>query len=171
MGSKNKKSIANRTKLKSAYPGGIDAVMDRMAVRRVPLDRVDGEGLPPLDVDLNAFTESLVIHPDKDPDEAKPFRSDYHRKRHALRCEFTDAPELAFLNGFLISHLRKSVWPDHAPDLFQRLWTEHGEFLIQHLDQPLVGFDDHHLWRPRCQPNPTQPWTVDGRAVWHDETL
>ncbi len=148
MSKKDKKTSTKKKTSKPAYPGGIDAILDRMAVRRVPFDRAPREGLPPLDIDLAPLTTKSVKHPDNDPREARPFRSDFHRKRYALRREFIDAPELVFLNGFLISHLRKTSWPQDAPALFQRIWAEHGDFLIQHLDQrwlvsTIITFGDH----------------------------
>ncbi|MBV2360588.1 glycosyltransferase family 2 protein [Thalassococcus sp. CAU 1522] len=130
------------------YPGGIEAVLTQMEGRRDGFDYAPGETLPPHDLDLVPLLEQRVKHPSQDPDEQGPFRSSYHRKRYSLRKEFEGEPELCFLNGLLIAHLRKRVWPDHAPALFRRLWAEHADFLIARLDarwlvSSVTTFGDH----------------------------
>lgn len=97
-----------------SYEGGFQQILDRMDGRRDPFSYAAGECLPPVDLDLAPLKSTKVGDPDADSAEAPPFRSSYHRKRHALRREFIDAPEICFLNGLLISHLRKRSWPDHA---------------------------------------------------------
>lgn len=139
-----------------AFPGGMDAILEQMDARRDAFDYAPGEKLPDLDVDLVSLRTKWVNDPDSNLDEAlegdlpegRPIRSGYHRKRHTLRKEFTGESELAFLNGLLIAHLRKSTWPDHAPALFQRLWAEHGDFLIKVLNKrwlvsAITTFGDH----------------------------
>ncbi|EPX80486.1 glycosyltransferase family 2 protein [Salipiger mucosus] len=130
------------------YPGGIDGVLTRMEGRRDPLTLAEGEGLPPADLDLAPLTRQRVGDPDADPAEAPPFRSGHHRKRHAIRRELTGASELCALHGLLIAHLRKRDWPAQAPALFRRLWAEHPDHLLQHLDprwlvSAVTTFGDH----------------------------
>ncbi len=132
------------------YPGGMKAVLAQYEGRRDAFDYAPGDALLPLDTDLAPFATQTVTDPDDDPAEAPPFRSSYHRKRHALRREFIGQSELAFLNGLLIAHLRKRAWPDHAPALFQRLWAEHGDHLLAALDQrwlvsAITTFGDHGI--------------------------
>ncbi|SFD82335.1 Glycosyl transferase family 2 [Roseivivax sediminis] len=123
-------------------------LLSRMEERRAPLSFAPGEALGSLETDLAALADAVVCDPDTDPGEAPPFRSDHHRKRHALRKEFTGQSELACLNGLVIAHLRKRDWPDHAPALFQRIWTEQGADLTETLDprwlvSSLSTFGDH----------------------------
>ncbi|UMA65691.1 glycosyltransferase family 2 protein [Roseivivax marinus] len=130
------------------YPGGIDAVLTQMEGRRDPFTYAEGEGLPPLDLRFAPLRDRIVGDPDADAAEAPPFRSSYHRKRHALRRELTGQSELVFLNALLISHLRKRSWPTHAPALFRRLWAEEGAHLIERLDprwlvSSVSTFGDH----------------------------
>ncbi|SIS70712.1 Glycosyl transferase family 2 [Roseivivax lentus] len=140
--------MAARTSKSPSYPGGIDAVLTQMEGRREPLSHAEGEGLPPLDIDLKALKKAIVPNPADDPAEQPPFRSSYHRKRFALRQEFTGKSELACLHGLLVAHLRKRAWPDHAPALFRRLWAEEADFLLAALDarwqvSAVTTFGDH----------------------------
>ncbi|MDA7426629.1 glycosyltransferase family 2 protein [Thalassococcus lentus] len=130
------------------YPGGIKAVLSQYEGRRDAFDYAPGEALPDADIDLTPLSGEIVADPDLDPAEAAPFRSSYHRKRHALRKELTGLSELCYLNAMLISHLRKRSFPAHAPALFNRLWAEHGDHLRSHLDQrwqvsAITTFGDH----------------------------
>ncbi len=132
----------------STYPGGMPALLAQMEGRRNPFTYAEGEGLPPVDADLAPLAGQIVGDPTQDADEAPPFRSSYHRKRFALRDEFEGESELCFLNGLLISHLRKRSWPDAAPVLFQRLWAEHGRHLLERLNprwlvSSVTTFGDH----------------------------
>lgn len=132
------------------YPGGIAAILTQMDGRRDAIDYALGEALPPYDTPLTELATQIVTDPDVDPAEAPPFRSSYHRKRHALRRELTGRSELVFLNALLIAHLRKRDFPSHAPALFQRLWTEQGEALLEQLDprwlvSSVTTFGDHGL--------------------------
>ena len=132
------------------YPGGIAAILTQMEGRRDALDFAPGEALPPMDTPLAGLAAQIVPEPDADPAEAPPFRSNHHRKRHALRRELTGRSELVFLNALLIAHLRKRVFPAHAPGLFQRLWAEEAPALLQQLDprwlvSSVTTFGDHGL--------------------------
>jgi hypothetical protein len=133
---------------KPIYEGGIDAVLAQYEGRRAAFTYAPGEALAPLDSDLSALADRTVADPATDPDEQPPFRSSYHRKRFALRQEFTGASELGFLNGLVIAHLRKRDWPEHAPALFQRIWVEQGPHLLERLDprwlvSAVTTFGDH----------------------------
>ncbi|MDJ0822407.1 MAG: glycosyltransferase family 2 protein [Paracoccaceae bacterium] len=130
------------------YPGGIQALLAQYEGRRDPFDHGPGEGLPDPDIPLAPLTQSRVTDPGEDANEKPPFRSHYHRKRFTLRQEFIGLSEASFLNGLLISHLRKRAWPDQAPILFQRLWAEQGAHLITELDprwqvSSITTFGDH----------------------------
>lgn len=116
------------------YPGGISAVLAQWDGRRDPIDFGPGEALPAPDIALDPLTTQIVADPDSDPGEQTPSRTSYAWKRRALRREFTGQPELCFLNGLLITCLRKRAWPDSAAALFQRLWAEQGAFLLAHLN-------------------------------------
>ncbi|MFD1343802.1 glycosyltransferase family 2 protein [Litorisediminicola beolgyonensis] len=132
------------------YPGGISAVLAQMEGRRDPITYGPGEALAPLDTDLAALRGCIVSEPADDPDEAPPFRSAYHRKRFELRREFTGGAELGFLHGLVVAHLRKRSFPDHAPALFQRLWAEEADTLLEGLDSrwlvsAITTFGDHGM--------------------------
>ncbi|WP_226625430.1 glycosyltransferase family 2 protein [Alloyangia pacifica] len=132
------------------YPGGIAAILTQMEGRREALDFAPGEALPPYETPLAGLSAQIISDPDADPAEAPPFRSNHHRKRHALRRELTGRSELVFLNALLIAHLRKRAYPAHAPALFQRLWTEEGAALLEQLDprwlvSSVTTFGDHGL--------------------------
>lgn len=130
------------------WPGGIAAVLTQMEGRRDALAYAETETPPAADLDLAPLAARIVVDPDDDPAEAPPFRSSYHRKRHALRKELTGASELVFLNGLLIAHLRKRDFPAHIPALFHRLWAEQGTHLLDRLNQrwlvsAITTFGDH----------------------------
>ncbi|MDC0737012.1 glycosyltransferase family 2 protein [Cognatishimia sp. SS12] len=125
------------------YPGGYDKLMERAESRREPLDYAEGEALAPLDTDLAALCTT--------PTAASPRKaggSSYAAKKHTLEQEFDGQPALLALHGLVISNLRKTDFPDHAPALFQRIWAEHGDFLIAHLPlrwlvSAITTFGDH----------------------------
>ncbi len=130
------------------YPGGIHAVLSQMEGRRDGFSFAPGEALPCLDTDLVPLLAKTVTEPARDPAENDKVRSSYHRKRFALRQEFTGASEICFLNGLLIAHLRKRDFPVHAPALFHRLWAEQGGFLCSTLNarwlvSSVTTFGDH----------------------------
>ncbi|WP_419409094.1 glycosyltransferase family 2 protein [Primorskyibacter sp. 2E107] len=124
------------------------ALLAQYETRRDAFSYAPGEGLPPAGIDLAPLAEQVIADPEKDPREAAPFRSSYHRKRFALRQELTGLSELAYLNGILIAHLRKRTWPEQAPALFVRLWADHAAHLIEQLDarwlvSAITTFGDH----------------------------
>ena len=101
--------------------------MQRARMRRAPMSMEDGEDLPGLDADLHAMRTELTI--------AEPLKSDssFAKKTRQLQQEFEGQPQLCWLNGFVIANLRKEDQPDHAVELFQKIWAEHSEFLLQWL--------------------------------------
>lgn len=127
------------------YPNAPDTLIARWQERRAPLDFGPGEALPALDADLVALAERPVADPGAD----RPRRaSGYAVKHHALARELAGQPELVLVHAQLISCLRKRGWPDHAPALFLRLWTEQPDWLIAHLPDrwkvsAAITFADH----------------------------
>lgn len=136
--------------MKDRSARGIPALLTQYEARRDPIDCAPGEALPEADADLARLTRTIVEDPDEDPDFAPPFRSGFHRKSHAIRKELQGLSELCSLHGLLVAHLRKRGFPDHAPYLFHRLWDEHADHLLEHLDSrwlvsAITTFGDHGL--------------------------
>ncbi len=112
------------------YPDAPDGLIERWSKRRGPVNYGQGEGLPPLDIDLAMLAEQMVPEGDTPPAHRL---SDYKRKLWQLRMELRGKSELAVLNADLIVHLRRATFPDHAPALFSRIWIEHGRSLRDEL--------------------------------------
>ncbi len=117
-------------------------------MRRTPLTFAEGETLSGLDTNLKQLCTSVTI--------AEPLKSDsgYAKKRRDLQLEFEGEPEICFLNGLVIANLRKNEFPDHAPALFQKIWTEHGDFLLRRLPlrwlvSTITTFGDHGVTEAR----------------------
>lgn len=124
------------------YQGGYGALLKRIQGRTAPLEFAAGEALPSLDEDLTPLRTQVTI-PDK-PDNG----STYAVKRWRLQSEFEGQPELLPLHGLVIANLRKDGFPDHTPALFQKLWAEHGDFLLRRLPlrwlvSAVMTFGDH----------------------------
>ncbi len=109
------------------YPGGFQPLMQRANLRREPLNYAEGEALVGLETDLESLLTSVTF---VDPPKSD---SAYAAKCHYLQKEFQGQPEICYLNALVIAHLRKNEFPDHAPALFQRIWAEHGDFLLRRL--------------------------------------
>ncbi|MFP7673298.1 glycosyltransferase family 2 protein [Marivita sp. S0852] len=127
-----------------AYPQGLTGILDQMNARRAPLGFAPGEALPPLDCDLDKLAATTVEVP---PSSTKK-RSDHARKSWEIANELKGQNALLHLNGLLIAHLRKRSQPAHTADLFQRLWAEHSDLLLQKMDlrwkvSSLTTFGDH----------------------------
>jgi hypothetical protein len=134
----------------SAPPSDIAQIIAQYDARRAPFDYGEGEGLPEADVALSPLCLRIVGDPSKDPRLAPPIRSSFHRKEIAIREELQGLSELCSLHALLISHLRKRSFPDQTPYLFHRLWDEHADHLIEHLDSrwlvsAVTTFGDHGL--------------------------
>ena len=127
------------------YPGGFAAILTQMEGRLDPFTYEDGEGLPPLDVDLAALKQARVDGRALEVDGSK---STYARKLRELSDEFDGMPALLLLHGLLVAHLRRRTAPDHAAPLFLRLWAEESDWLMQRLDarwlvSAATTFGDH----------------------------
>lgn len=124
------------------YQGGYDALLKRVSSRRAPLVYGEGEALPDLDEDFLPWRTSLSFPTQlQDP-------TSFAQKRYNLQTEFKDQPDLLWLHGLVIANLRKDAFPDHTPQLFQKLWSEHGDFLISRLPlrwlvSAIITFGDH----------------------------
>ncbi|MGR3493259.1 MAG: hypothetical protein ACU0DW_14465, partial [Shimia sp.] len=120
---------------------GLEELQRLAENRRWPFD--DTDILPPADCDFAPF-------------KARPTERNAPRKNTQsaitkmaeLSEEFEGQPELLTLHGLLIALLRHDNPPPKAALLFQRLWAEEGEWLIEHLDlrwkiSAVATFRDH----------------------------
>ena len=140
--------MSSRDNSTPTYPGGIQAVLQQMEGRRAPLTFAKGEALMPLDCDLQDMRAQTVADPETDTAYKRPFKSEHHRKGFEVRRELKGSSELSALHGLVIAHLRKRDFPEHAPALFQRLWAEEHDHLLQQLDarwlvSAITTFGDH----------------------------
>lgn len=127
------------------FPGGIRTLLPHYQKRRALLTHGPGEDLPPLDVDFAPLARQ-PLPPQENPRPEGLSR--VAKKRHMLLGELAGQTELALLHGLLVSHLRKHTYPDHAPALFRRLWSEQEEWLLDHLPtrwliSAVITFADH----------------------------
>lgn len=113
------------------YPGGAHGVIARYESRRDPLvfSRVE---LPPADADLAALRDHVVPAGYAAP--PPPRSGSFLVKSARIAREFIGNSELAFLNALLIANLRKRSQPPQCAPLFQRLWAEESDHLIDALD-------------------------------------
>ncbi|WP_319824191.1 glycosyltransferase family 2 protein [Thalassovita sp.] len=130
---------------KQTYPGGFRAIVSQMEKRQDPLVYLDGEALPPLDADLQQIKTRTV---QKGAAELGRSRSTYARKYRELAKQFHGQSGLLHLHGLLIANLRRKGQPEHTAALFNRLWAEEPEFLLDHLDarwlvSAVTTFGDH----------------------------
>ena len=112
--------------------------------RRTRLSFAPGEALPSLQVDLGPFVTGVIGPP------SGPATSGHAKKKQELQAELAGKPRICLLHGLLVAHLRKRRFPRHAPDLFQRLWREQSEVLLQNLDlrwqvSAATTFGDHGM--------------------------
>ncbi len=127
------------------FPGGTRNLLPQYQKRRSLLTHHDGEELPALDVDFKILaTQPLPPQINPRPEGL----SRVAKKRHMLLGELPGQTELALLHGLLVSHLRKHTYPDHAPALFRRLWTEQEDWLLDHLPKrwlisAIITFAEH----------------------------
>ncbi len=127
------------------YPRAPESLFTLWMKRRRALDFAEGEALPPLHVDLKALLAATV--PAAGPPPPGP-ASLHALKLREIRALLAGQSELAALNAILISHLRKAEFPEHAPALFRRIWTEEGDALRAHLPirwliSSVITFGEH----------------------------
>jgi hypothetical protein len=130
--------------VRPTYPRAPDSLISHWDKRRGPMRPDKGEGLAALDIDLAGLIATTVAPPPPLPQGA----SRYAEKEHELRTELAGQSELVWLHGFLIAHLRKRRFPDHAPQLFRRLWAEQSPYLIETLSarwliSAVITFGEH----------------------------
>ena len=128
-----------------SYPDAPQRIIDLWMSRRRRMSFGPGEALPPPEVDLAALMATPVT--ESPPKPAGPM-SLHGEKLHAIRAQMAGLSELAVLNAILISHLRKTGYPRHAPALFRRIWVEHGAALAAELNgrwliSSIITFADH----------------------------
>jgi hypothetical protein len=130
---------------KTTYPGGFPAILAQMEGRRDPFTYHEGEALAPLETDFAALKQQYML---AEAPEMGDSRSGYARKYRALAEEFAGRSALLHLHGLLIAHLRRRAQPSHTAALFQRLWAEEADYLMDHLDarwlvSAATTFGDH----------------------------
>jgi len=124
------------------YPGGIASLLPQYQERRALLT---GPDLSPQDVDFKALAAMPL------PAQELPRPDGLTRvakKRHMLLGELAGHSELTLLHGLLISHLRKHTYPEGAPALFLRLWSEEEAWLLDYLPtrwliSAVITFSEH----------------------------
>ncbi|MCA0921031.1 glycosyltransferase family 2 protein [Pseudooceanicola nanhaiensis] len=125
--------------------GGFGRVLTRMESRSDPFRYGADESLPPADMDLRPLlTERIGVT----PAALEVSRSSFAYKCRELMEEFRGEPALLWLHGLLIANLRRRGQPEQAAPLFQRIWAEHGGFLIDRLNSrwlvsAVTTFGDH----------------------------
>jgi hypothetical protein len=112
------------------YDGGAEALISQWEVRRAPIRARSGEGLPNLEVDLDALEAKRIVLPGVEPAASA---SGYAKKQYALMKDLDGLSSLALLNAIVIAHLRKREYPSHGPALFRRIWAEKGHALLAEL--------------------------------------
>jgi hypothetical protein len=132
---------------KTTYANGFDGVIAQMEKRMAPIAYGEGEQPFALDMALAPLRDKPMHH---EAAELGRSRSDYARKYRELAREFHGRPALLHLHGLLIAHSRRQEQPLHFPALFARLWDEHADFLLEHLDarwlvSAATTFGDHGL--------------------------
>lgn len=133
------------TKPGPIYDRAPDSLIAHWDKRRVPMRPDEGEGLPGLEVDLaGLMARALPPAPAPLPEGA----SRHAMKEHELRVELAGQSELVLLHGLVIAHLRKRRFPDHAPQLFRRLWVEQAPYLLEALNtrwliSAVITFGEH----------------------------
>ncbi|GAA6187399.1 hypothetical protein [Litorivita sp. NS0012-18] len=129
------------------YEGGYLAMLGLLEQRRAPITYGAGEALPPIDVNLTPYCTEII---GKIPEDIKRSRSAYAVKYRALARELKGLPRICHLHALLIAHLRKQSQPEHCAALFTRLWAEHADLLLEHLNarwqvSAITTFSEHGL--------------------------
>jgi hypothetical protein len=122
------------------YKNGFSTIVEQWQSRREPLKGAD-KWLPSANCDLQVLAETLVT-------EQSDGGVGYRFKKKQVSGEFIGKSDLCLLTACLIAVLRKREWPDHAPDLFCRIWAEHSDHLLDGLDwrwkvSATTTFGDH----------------------------
>ena len=127
------------------YDRAPDSLIAHWDKRRGQMRLEAADRLAGLDTDLAPLiTRVLPPAPPPLPKGA----SRHALKEHELRVELAGQSELVFLHAFLISHLRKRRFPDHAPLLFRKLWVEQAPYLLKTLStrwliSAVITFGEH----------------------------
>ena len=126
--------------MSAPYENGFKTVLEHWESRRDPLKGAE-KWLPDLDCDLDALARSIV-------GEESEGGAGYLFKKKQISKEFIGCSELALLCACLIAVLRKRDWPTRAPLLFNRLWLEQADVLLNELDMrwkvsAITTFGDH----------------------------
>lgn len=89
--------------------------------------------LPNASGELSLFYNKLIEKSAYDVD-AYEAGKDLETYTKLLKTEFSEQPEILFINAFCIGSLRRD--PTHEPylSLFKAIWYEHREFMILNLD-------------------------------------
>ena len=129
------------------FEGGVISVFERYLRRRAPFRFARWEELPPVDADLDEIAARVVR---RIPDPLPKGSTRYGQRMQEISREFAGRSELLMLNALLIMNLRKSGWPERAPMLFSRLWSEQRGVLMAGLNgrwliSSLITFGDHGL--------------------------
>ena len=127
------------------YEGAPDSLIEQWQKRRAPMGFAGQEGLPDAGINLAPYLESRVP---KDLPPLPASASRHLQKTRELELLLTGETSLVLLHAQLTAHLRKRGFPDHAPDLFHRLWAEQGDHLLANLSNrwlisALITFGDH----------------------------
>lgn len=126
------------------YPNAPESLFAHWEKRRAPLRFGAGEGLPALEVDLTALANTpFAAMPDLQEGASR-----HSAKDHELRADLAGQSELVLLHGLVIAHLRKRSFPPHTPQLFRKIWIEHGPDLLRDLDSrwlisAVITFGEH----------------------------
>ncbi|MBA85441.1 glycosyltransferase family 2 protein [Thalassobius sp. S69A] len=130
---------------KQTYKKGFPAIVTHMQQRQDALVYHEGESLPPLDIELDPLkTRTMLRH----APELGSSRSSYASKYRDLAKEFDARPALLHLHGLLIANMRRQDQPPQTAALFERLWAQESEFLLENLDtrwlvSAVTTFGDH----------------------------
>jgi len=130
--------------MEKTYPNAPDSLIAHWEKRRTPMRLASGEALPGLEVDLSALAKTPFAAPESLPDSA----SRHAVKDHELRQTLAGQSELVLLHALVIAHLRKRSFSTHAPQLFRKIWIEHGPDLLRDLNtrwliSAVITFGEH----------------------------
>ena len=105
--------------------------LDLQAEAERPFARFDG-AVPPADSDPGALWAGPVEAPDG-PREEGPF-DDFGAKARNLARALAGQPQILLTHASLVVLLRRRAPPDHAADLFNRIWSHDPARLVGALD-------------------------------------